>query len=97
MKIQHKNGVEMSIAVLITITLLLIFLLIYGVFWKGAFGKTSGSFGIQIGNTEDTDQDGIINFDDACPCVQGTLEAKEKGCPSNPTTEQKSRTCPTKK
>ena len=92
----NKKAVEMSIAVLITITLLLVFLLIYGMFWKGAFGKTSDSLNNQIGLSDDTDKDSVINFEDVCPCVQGTLTAKDKGCPEG-ITPDKSRTCLTKK
>jgi hypothetical protein len=92
----NKKAVEMSIAVIITIALLLIFLVIYGVFWKGAFGKTSGSLDNQIALTGDKDEDGVINLEDICPCVFGSITAKEKGCPDNPTPDQKSRTCLTK-
>ena len=71
---------ETSLSVLIVAIILLVFLVIYLGVFKGLFGKEVGVVEKQISSTKDADKDGVADFADECPCVNGLLS--NSGCPA---------------
>ena len=70
---------------------LIVLLVVSGVFTK-LFGKSATGVGRQIDSGGDFDVDNVLNFQDKCPCIRGSIE--DDGCPSrDPTDVQKKRDC----
>lgn len=98
MKMSNKKAAEGMMWTVIVIALLLFFLLIYSGVWNRLFGKGTSSLKEQFSSAGDSDNDGVINAADKCPCPGGEGTLENDGCPAGykitgTNTDKESRAC----
>jgi hypothetical protein len=89
---KSKKGVELSLnVVIIAVILLVVAVVVIAVFMR-LFGEESERIEGQIKALDDSDNDGIINMFDKCPCTAGIKE--NDGCKEGETPpKEKPKTC----
>ena len=75
---ESKKAEGKLIWIIVAIAIGLIYLAIYTGVWKNLFGKSVAGINENLASAGDKDNDGIINIEDKCPCVSGTIE--NQGC-----------------
>lgn len=100
---KYKKSAGPAVWLVGSIVLILLFLYLYSNVWVRLFGKETSSLKEQLGSAGDSDNDGVINIADKCPCPpDGRGVQENEGCPSghritNTNTGKEDRTCLTKK
>ncbi len=77
---KNKKAAEGAMWTVVIIALLLLFFLIYSGALSKLYGKLFSETNQQVSGAEDSDNDGVSNLADKCPCNSGELE--NSGCPA---------------
>ena len=76
---KSKKADDKLIWIIVAIAIGLSYLAIYTGVWKNLFGNSVAGINENLASAGDKDNDGVINIEDKCPCVSGTIE--NNGCP----------------
>lgn len=73
---------DVPLWLVVSMVLILIFLVLYSTAFAGWFRKSASELDEKIGLTDDKDEDGVINFEDKCPCPPNKGDFSNFGCPT---------------